>query len=128
MAARRAARFEIKAPLEFTLWDPKINFFGFATDISVRGAFVATAFPAAPDSDVVLRMWPEGWGEEVLLASVVRWRGSTGMGVQFLSVGPRQARAIRDLIAEWQSHADGGAARSSAPLFAPPTKLTAGGR
>ncbi len=100
---RCLTRFALKAPIEFNLWEPRKIFFGFATDISVGGAFIETVFPAPPVTDVVLRIWPWGWGEEVVVAGVVRWNGSTGMGVQFHSVGPREARAIHDLVADWQS-------------------------
>jgi PilZ domain len=99
---RRLIRFALKAPIEFNLRDPSKSFFGFATDISVGGAFIETAFPAPPVTHVDLRMWPWGWGEEVVVAGLVRWRGEAGMGVQFVSVGPREARAIHELVADWQ--------------------------
>jgi hypothetical protein len=98
---RNLVRFALRAPVEFNLWDLRRNFFAFATDISVGGAFIETAFPASALSAVALRMWPWGWGEEVMLAGIVRWKGATGMGVQFVSVGPREARAIRDAVADW---------------------------
>lgn len=98
---RNRVRFALKAPVEFNLWDLRRNFFAFATDISVGGAFIETALPASPLSVVALRMWPWGWGDEVILAGIVRWKGATGMGVQFVSVGPREARAIHDIVADW---------------------------
>jgi PilZ domain len=100
---RRLARFGVRAPVEFNLWDPRKNFFGFATDISAGGAFVETAFPAPPVSELAIRMWPWGWGEEVIVAGVVRWTGATGMGVQFVSVAWLEALAIKQLVADWQS-------------------------
>jgi hypothetical protein len=103
---RRLTRFALNAPIEFNLWDPRKNFFGFVTDISIGGAFIETAFPALPSSDIALRMWPWGWGEEVVVAGVVRWRGTAGMGVEFVSVGPREARAIRELVTDWQRPRD----------------------
>jgi hypothetical protein len=96
-------RFAVKAPVEFSPWDPKRNFFGFATDISAGGAFIETAFPAPPISQLALRIWPWGWGEEVIVASVVRWTGATGMGVQFVSVARPEVLAIRQLVADWPS-------------------------
>jgi PilZ domain len=96
-------RFAVKAPIEFSLWDPRKNFFGFATDISAGGAFIETAFPAPAVSEVALRIWPWGWGEEVIVAGVVRWNCATGMGVQFVSVARREAFAIKQLVADWQN-------------------------
>ena len=94
-------RFALKAPVEFNLWDLRENFFGFATDISRDGVFIETPSPALPLSTLVLRVWPWGWGEEVLIAGIVRWKGATGMGVKFVSVGPREAQAVDDLVADW---------------------------
>jgi PilZ domain len=76
-------------------------FFGFVTDISVGGAFVRTHFPSPAGSDVVLRLWPSGWDEELVLAGVVRWSREDGMGVEFTSVGPRETQAIATLVARW---------------------------
>jgi PilZ domain len=100
---RRYLRRPVKTPLEFTPWDPRRITFGFATDISVGGAFVETHFPAASGSEVVIRLWPAGWEEEVILPGVVRWARSGGMGVEFVSVGPREKTAIGKLADEWQS-------------------------
>jgi len=72
------------------------------TDISIGGAFIETVFPAAPASELALRMWPWGWGEEVVVVGIVRWRGAAGMGVQFVSVGRLEAGAIRKLVMDWQ--------------------------
>jgi hypothetical protein len=102
---RHHHRFHLKVPVEFTRWDPKNNTFGFATDISVGGAFVETAFPAPLDADVVVRVWPPGWAEELLLAGVVRRTVAGGMGVEFTSVGPREALAIHRLVLESRNRA-----------------------
>jgi hypothetical protein len=104
MTERALTRFALNAPIEFNLWEPRKIYFGFARDISIGGAFIETAFPAPPASDMVMRMWPWGWGEEAVVAGVVRWRGAAGMGVQFVSVGPREARAIRDLVTDWKAN------------------------
>jgi len=104
MDGRRYLRRPVKTPLEFTPWDPKCIIFGFARDISTGGAFVETHFPASAGKDVVMRLWPVGWDEELILPGVVRWTHDRGMGVEFVSVGPREALAIRRLIDEWQSH------------------------
>jgi hypothetical protein len=96
---RRHTRRAVRTPLEFTPWNPRCIIFGFATDISVAGAFVQTHFPAAAGSDVVLRLWPSGWDEELVLAGVVRWAKSDGMGVEFASVGPRETQAIDQIVA-----------------------------
>jgi hypothetical protein len=97
---RCLTRIALRAPVEFNLWNPTKRFFGFATDISERGVFIETPFPALPLSAIALRMWPWGW-EEVVVAGVVRWKGPTGMGVEFLAVGPREAQAIRYLVIDW---------------------------
>jgi hypothetical protein len=76
--------------------------FGFAIDISIGGAFVETVFPAATGSDVVMRLWPSGWEEELILPGFVRWTGAQGMGVEFAAVGPRETRAIAKLADDWQ--------------------------
>jgi hypothetical protein len=99
-------RFSLKSAVEFTLWDPKTNVFGFVTDISVGGARVETAFPAPLGADVVIRAWPPGWDEEVLLAAVVRWTSGGGMGVEFLSVGPHEALAIHALVVDHVTRAN----------------------
>jgi hypothetical protein len=100
---RRYPRRPVKTPLEFTPWDPRRITFGFATDISVGGAFVATDFPAVPGSDVVIRLWPNGWDEELILPGVVRWARADGMGVKFAPVGAREVHAIGKLADEWRS-------------------------
>ncbi len=97
-AGRRHHRFPLRNVVEFTRWDPKNNVFGFATDISVGGAFVETAFPAEPGSQIVVRVWPPGWPSEMLLAGTVRWGSGAGMGVEFTGVGPREALAIHALV------------------------------
>jgi hypothetical protein len=107
---RRHPRFDLKSAVEFTRWDPRHNVFGFATDVSVGGAFIETAFPAPRGSDVVVRLWPPGWDEEVLLAGIVRWTGRAGMGVQFLSVGPRETLALHALVAGHRARAGTSAA------------------
>jgi len=99
-AGRRHYRFPLKNVVEFTRWDPKNNVFGFATDISVGGAFVETAFPAPAGSQIVMRVWPPGWKSEMLLPGVVRWESQAGMGVEFLTVGPREALGIHALVVE----------------------------
>jgi hypothetical protein len=108
LKGRRHPRFQLKSSVEFSRWDPKNNVFGFAMDISAGGAFIETAFPAPRGSDVVVRVWPPGWGEEVLLAGVVRWSGGRGMGVQFISVGPRETLAIHALVVEQRRSASRG--------------------
>jgi hypothetical protein len=96
-------RFSLKSAIEFTLWDPKNNAFGFVTDISVGGARVETTFPAPTGADVLIRAWPPGWDEEILLAAVVRWRNATAMGVEFISVGPNEALAIHALVVDYRT-------------------------
>ena len=64
---------------------------------------------AAEGSDVVLRLWPSGWEEELVLAGVVRWARGDGMGVEFTSVGPRESQAITRLVARF---ADGPSVRA----------------
>jgi hypothetical protein len=100
---RRHHRFPLKNVVEFTLWDPKNNVFGFATDISVGGAFVETAFPAPAGSQVVVRVWPPGWPSEMLLPGIVRWGSATGMGVEFMTVGPREALGIHAMVVAYRS-------------------------
>ena len=95
---RRHSRTWVRAPVEFTLWDPKQITFGFATDVSIGGAFVETTFPSPSGSKIVLRLWWPGREEEVLLPSVVRWTGKGGMGVEFVSIGGPETAAIRDLV------------------------------
>ena len=89
--------------VEFTRWDPKNNTFGFATDISVGGAFVETMFPAPLGSAICVRVWPPGWATEVILPGIVRWRAASGMGVEFLNVGPREALGIHALVIDHKS-------------------------
>jgi hypothetical protein len=105
MDGRRYPRRPVKTPLEFTPWDPRCIIFGFARDISKGGAFVETHFPASSGKDVVMRLWPHGWDEELILPGIVRWTSGKGMGVEFVSVGLREATAIRKLIDDWQSRA-----------------------
>jgi len=107
MGGRRYVRAPVKAPVEFTPWDPRCIIFGFATDISLGGAFVETDFPVAPGRDVVLRVWPPGWEDEAILPAVVRWTRARGMGVQFSSVGGRETRAIRALVDDWRARSPG---------------------
>jgi hypothetical protein len=102
-AGRRHYRFPLKNVVEFTRWDPKNIVFGFATDISVGGAFVETAFPAPAGTQIVVRTWPPGWSSEMVLPGVVRWGTDAGMGVEFLSVGPREALGIHALVIEHRS-------------------------
>jgi hypothetical protein len=94
----------VKTPLEFTPWDPKCIIFGFARDISFGGTFIETHFPAALGKDLVMRMWPTGWEEELILPGVVRWTCDDGMGVEFSGMGLREKSAIRKMVDEWQSH------------------------
>jgi hypothetical protein len=109
LKGRRFLRRPVKTPLEFTPWDPRRITFGFATDISVGGVFVETDFPAVSGCEVVVRLWPAGWEEELILPGVVRWACTGGMGVEFVCVGSREKRAIDDLADEWQSRLSPGA-------------------
>jgi type IV pilus assembly protein PilZ len=101
LKGRRYLRRPVKTPLEFTPWDPRCIIFGFATDISFGGAFVETVFPASSGSDVVMRLWPSGWDEELILPAVVRWTSADGMGVEFAAIGPRESRSIAKLADDW---------------------------
>ena len=74
--------------------------FGFATDLSPRGARVQTVFPAASGSRVVLRLWRPGWPEELQLEAVVRWSRAGAMGVEFGSLGWDEAGLVDDLLGE----------------------------
>jgi hypothetical protein len=103
---REYRRFSLKSAVEFTRWDPKNNVFGFVTDISVGGARVETTFPAPIGADVLIRAWPPGWDEEILLAAVVRWKSSAGMGVEFISIGPHEALAIHALVMDHKRRAE----------------------
>lgn len=105
---RRYLRRPVKTPLEFTPWDPRRITFGFATDISAGGTFVETHFPAALGSEVVLRLWPSGWDEEMILPGIVRWASSNGMGVEFISLGLNEKKAIGKLADDWQRRLSSG--------------------
>jgi hypothetical protein len=88
--------------VEFTGLDPKNVTFGFAVDLSSRGAFVQTAFPAASGSRIVVQFWRPGWATELQVRGVVRWCCSAGMGVEFAAVGWREERLIDELLGESQ--------------------------
>jgi hypothetical protein len=98
--ARRYPRTHTRIPLEFTPWDPKHITFGFATDISVGGACVATDFPLPLGTEVVVRMWPLRCDEEAVVPAVVRWASLGQMGVKFLAMGAGARRAIQAVVAE----------------------------
>jgi hypothetical protein len=93
-------RCELKSPVEFTGVDPKNVTFGFAVDLSSGGAFVQTAFPAAPGTRVVVRFWRPGWPTELHVHGVARWACSAGMGVEFVAVGWREERLIGELLGD----------------------------
>lgn len=97
---RKHHRFHVRCVVEFTRWDPKNNTFGFATDISVGGAFVETLFPAPLGSSICVRVCPPGRSAEMVLPAVVRWRGEAGMGVEFCGLGAREALGIHALVVE----------------------------
>jgi hypothetical protein len=97
---RKHYRFRLRSVVEFTRWDPKNNTFGFATDISVGGAFIETLFPAPLGSSICVRVWPPGWPAEMMLPGMVRWRSDAGMGVEFLHLGAREALGIHALVVE----------------------------
>jgi uncharacterized protein (TIGR02266 family) len=109
LAVRRHNRSPLKTPLEFTRDDPKQVTFGFAKDISVGGMCVETEFPAPPRSQVVLCMTLPGLSEPMILAGVVRWRRSNGMGVRFVSLGASEASAIAELVTQWDEQWGAGA-------------------
>jgi hypothetical protein len=99
---RRHPRLPLCSPVEFTGTDPKHVTFGVATDVSVSGIFIETAFPAAAGRLIVVRVWRPGWSDEVQvpLRGVVRWSRPGGMGVEFTSLGRREARVLGALVAE----------------------------
>lgn len=99
---RRHLRCPLRSPVEFTGADAgaKQVTFGFATDLSPRGARVQTVFPAASGSRVVLRLWRPGWPEELQLEAVVRWSRAGAMGVEFGSLGWDEAGLVDDLLGE----------------------------
>src|SRR5258708_38838039 len=96
-ALRCHTRSPTRTPLEFPLHDPRQVTFGFARDISVGGIFVETEFPAPFASVVTIRMMLPGLADEMVAMGHVRWTRARGMGVEFVSVGADETRAIRHL-------------------------------
>lgn len=64
-------------------------------DISLGGAFIETAAPAAYGSPVTVFLALPGLRDEAALAGTVRWvKKGEGMGVQFAVMGARETHAL----------------------------------
>lgn len=67
-------------------------------DISLGGAFIETAKPAAFGSNITVFLRLPGVEQEIAVKSTVRWTKSDGMGVQFGVMGARETHALVTLI------------------------------
>ena len=72
---------------------------GAIVNIGLGGAFVtADLAPAYAERVVLIARFP-GYAEPLRLAGTVRWGDATGFGVQFESLGAREAHTISRLMA-----------------------------
>jgi hypothetical protein len=72
---------------------------GAIVNIGLGGAFVAAQpAPAYAERVVLIARFP-GYAVTLRLAGTVRWSGVTGFGVQFESLGAREAHTISCLMA-----------------------------
>lgn len=92
---RQIVRVPVHEPVRFTvITDGRVRD-GTVRDIGIGGAFVETAEPGPFGSPV--RIAIEIASEPFVLDGVIRWVRSSGMGVQFLSLGVRETHAITEL-------------------------------
>lgn len=67
-------------------------------DLSLGGAFLECASPAAFGDAVIVYLSLPGVEQEVEVESVVRWTRPGGMGVQFGPMGARDTHALVSLL------------------------------
>ncbi len=84
-------------------------------NIGLGGAFVAAEPAPAYAERVVLIARIPGYAEPLRLAGTVRWSDVTGFGVQFESLGAREAYTISRLMASCLHMERNVGARESAP-------------
>ena len=72
---------------------------GAIVNIGLGGAFVAADHVPAYAERVVLIARLPGYAEPLRLAGTVRWSDASGFGVQFESLGAREAHTIGRLMA-----------------------------
>jgi hypothetical protein len=88
---------------------------GAIVNIGLGGAFVAAEPAPAYAERVVLIARIPGYAEPLRLAGTVRWSDVTGFGVQFESLGAREAYTISRLMASCLHMERNVGARESAP-------------
>jgi len=93
---RRSHRVAIAVPVEFTAKGSVDKVPGVSKDISPRGMFIETAFPAGFGVAVLVGFTLPGHAS-LLVSGTVRWTSTSGMGVQFGLLGARETYAITEI-------------------------------
>ena len=94
---RRHPRSQVTAPIAFQIGEgPLIE--AESHDISLGGMFIETTEPAAYGAKIRIYIQLPGLKQETQIEAIVRWRKTTGMGVQFGMMGARETHALTELI------------------------------
>ncbi len=93
---RRATRIPLDIPAEFTSRGLG-ELPGVVKDISLGGAFIETAFPAAFGASVLVGFTLPGQRKPLLVSGTVRWTSKSGMGIQFGLLGAQETHAITEI-------------------------------
>ena len=95
---RSHPRVTIKLVVDVALGQTAPKRLAVAKDLSLGGVFIETAKPPAIGGSVVIGIAPDRAQNPLLLPGTVRWSSPTGFGVEFGSLGGREARTVMELV------------------------------
>lgn len=97
MEHRRAPRHDIQMGVEYRKKGTDTAEVGTARNISIGGMLIeAETLPAFGD-EITVRFQITAGGPIFELPAIVRWTTAAAMGIQFQSIGVREANAITEL-------------------------------
>lgn len=94
---RRHARVPIDIALLFQVKGRNRERPGIGKDISIGGMFIESDEPSKFGSELLIRIRLPGSNQLLLLRGIVRWETSSGMGVQFGSLGALETHLITEI-------------------------------
>jgi type IV pilus assembly protein PilZ len=98
---RQHPRQPVQAPIATVAYQvgdagPRVD--AVCENISLGGMFIQTSSPPAFGTSITVFLTLPGFKQESAIKAVVRWTKSTGMGVQFGTMGARETHALTELV------------------------------
>jgi uncharacterized protein (TIGR02266 family) len=106
---RNKARWEQRVKVRYRLHQTggaAVEQTAFTSNISLRGAFIATPAPPSPGTTISLVLQLPSGGTEILAEAEVRWVSAgdsdneSGMGVRFENLAPEHLEKLQKFLSE----------------------------